>query len=452
MTNNKQARVSPIVKALCWVAGVRADVIERVPESLGQPVTLGLLLLLTPSLSGITMGFAVLRIFGGGVFGWPAAIGGGLLWTGIIFCIERSLLLGMDKTKDKKHQWFQVAIRAPLALAIGITVSQPLLLRISQTVLDKQLYDMKEKDLDSKMERNSHNAHLPETTREAEVLKQAQVAQRQRAQGEPDSQEYLDAKKTESLAQKNYDGALRTYNPRITRLQTEMEEIGRSRRGDDSQPDHSEELRQLVARYQREIFHASAELGTARRNVDTATRAWKESEEQQLKDIGKRLTQARDDRDAARTTTNKNNQVDETNMNSLMAFNLVNEYTTLKQIENDPTNPKSKTMAHFEWELALLFFTLELTPVSIKAFGRRTPVDDATIAAETADEERALNATNLAIAGIQKATEVAREVEDLALEMWRDGWFERLRRQGEVTSQDLQKIRAESKPLALPVA
>jgi len=393
------------------------------------------------------MGFAVLRIFGGGIFGWPAAIGGGLLWTGIIFCIERSLLLGMDKTKDKKHQWLQVAIRAPLALAIGITVSQPFLLRISQTVLDKQLYDTKEKDLDSKMERNSRNANLRESTHEAEILEQAQVAQRQRAQGEPDSPEYHGAKKMESQAQ----NALRTYNARITRLQSEIEEIGRSKRENDSQPDRSEVLRQLVTHYQQEISHASAELATARRNMNTATRAWKESEEQQLKDIGKRLAQARDDRDVARTTANRNNQVDETNMNSLMAFNLVNEYTTLKQIENDPTNPNSKTMAHFERELALFFFVLEVTPVSIKAFGRRTPVDDATIAAETEDEERSLNATNLAIAGTQKATEVAREVEDLVLEMWRDGWFERLRQQDEVTPQDVQRIREESKPLVLQV-
>src|ERR1700733_3034947 len=87
------------VIVLCLVGGVRRDVLDRVPYARGQAATLGLLLLLTPSLSGTTMGFALVRIFGPDHINPLALIAASLGWALIIFGIDRVLLLGIDKSK-----------------------------------------------------------------------------------------------------------------------------------------------------------------------------------------------------------------------------------------------------------------------------------------------------------------------------------------------------------------
>lgn len=445
-------QANQLVNLLCLLAGVRNDVLQRVPGSRGQAATLGFLLLLTPSLSGITMSYAIFRIFGGDFLGLPAAFSGGLLWMAIIFGIERSLLLSIDKTKGWKQIAGQVGIRIPLAFVIGVTVSQPLLLRISRTVLDRELRDRERHDLNSEFDENARRTMLPERMRTVADLESAQHTLQQRLQGEPDSQEYLDAKNAAERAEKTHDAILRRNNQQIARLEAELGRIGVSPQQDNSQADRVAELRQTIAQYRREIFQAAGELRTAKDHQEAVKHDWRQSVEAEVADITARLTPARTNQDTARTAADNLNRQSQEQLNSLMRPNLVNEYTVLKRIENNPSHSDAKTLRYFEYQLAFLFFVLEITPIGIKALGRRTPLDGATIAAEAEDEERALNASNLAIARIQKAAEIAAAVNQKALEMWRDACLERIESQPTITIEDLRDIQQETKAVAASAA
>jgi hypothetical protein len=437
---------------LSAVAGVRKDVLERAPQSNGQAATLGFLLLLTPSLSGITMGYAIYRVFGDHFGGWPSAIGGGALWTGIIFGIERSLLLGIDKTKHWKHVLRQIAVRVPLAFVIGVTVSLPLVLRVCQPVLDKELRDTMQHEITGEFASNAQRLGLADRITRADDLEREQDRQQERLQGEPNSQEYVGAKNEAQRADQKYESTTRANGQIIARLQNELDQMPPSSGENDPQERHAEQLRHRISQYRREIGRAAEDLSAAKRRLEAAKLNWIQQETNKLTDIQGRLAAARTDRNNTQASANRENSDSQKIISDLRSPNLVNEYTMLKRIEHNPSHPDAKTLFYFEWGLALVLFVLEITPVCIKALSRRNPIDDATIAAEAEDEERAVNASNLAIARIQKANEVAFTVEKRALEMWLDGRMEELQQQSRITVQDLQELRRETNSIAASAA
>ena len=445
-----EKQMNSIADFLCAVAGVRQDALEKAQGARAQSVTLGLLLLLTPSLSGITMGYAIVRTFGDSYAGWPASIGGGLLWTGIVFGIERALVLGMDKAKGLKGVLVQIAIRIPLAIMLGITVSKPLLLRISRSVLDHKLYETKLESVEAESRRNARLEELDLRRHTVDILENDARALDAALQGEPTSQDYQDAKREAEAAADRYERVLRRNRPLIANLQAQLQQAtARAAAGNPESRQDSEMRQQILGQYQREISRAASDQATAKKRQEDARADWRRQEEARRNDLGQQVTRARAERAIAVVHTNDRNGQTEMELGRDMSPNLINEYTTLKRIQYDSSNPDAASLRHFEWALDLFFIILELTPISIKALSRITPLDHAVTAAEAEDEERILNAANLAIARIQKSTEAAFIVESNALDLWRDGHCARLELQGTVTADDLEKLREETKLISV---
>src|ERR1700680_5162664 len=86
-----------IVDALCICAGARRDVLKRVADGRGQTATLGLIMILIAIISALTSGYALSRVFLGDHYVTVIAVGGGLVWATLVFCIDRLMILGFDK-------------------------------------------------------------------------------------------------------------------------------------------------------------------------------------------------------------------------------------------------------------------------------------------------------------------------------------------------------------------
>jgi hypothetical protein len=128
--------IRKISNALAWLGGANIAILERVPTSRGKFVQMGLVLLTTAGVAGVSMSF-----FMNHEVGEPEniAVIVGIFWGLIIFNLDRFLVVSMGATRDKRRLLLMAAPRLLLAIVISLVVSTPITLRIFQSDIDYQL-------------------------------------------------------------------------------------------------------------------------------------------------------------------------------------------------------------------------------------------------------------------------------------------------------------------------
>jgi len=403
---------------LCGVAGVREDALARAPKAHGQSATIGFLLLLTSLLASLTSGYAVRRAFAGDAFAGPIALMAGSIWGGIVFCLDRGLLLGLDKFAPNWKLAIQAAVRASLAIALGLTISKPLALRVCRSVLDTEIRRERRQAIAAEAVENSQLEHLEEIRGNVAQLGQFEHSQQERLRGEPDSYAYRSALEEFHAAGSRYRRISGTNQNRIERAQREMsamegENSPSSKMGRDA-------LREAVWRWRQEISEAGGVVASARAQLDKARADWLATETKNLHELHGRLESANQRAAQATERVGARDAESETALAKLVRNDLVFEYTTMARIESNRANPYSASITSVAWGLDAIFILLELCPMLIKIFSPKGALDHATRAIEFEDQERINSDANATAVRLQKQAEAALAVATAALEKWRD--------------------------------
>lgn len=433
--------MNPFSNTLPILAGARPDAIRRARNAASQAATTGLVMLITATIASLTMGYALHRSFSGDRFALPVAIGGGLLWGAFVVAVDRLLLLGIDK----KARWYRTALqlllRMPIAVVLGVAISKPVILRVSQTILDRNLRQEKRDAVDAERTEHEQQAGLSAKTTSAKQLREAVQHQQARVQREPDSFDYTTARDEVTHAERHHDAVQATNNRSIVIARNRIANLGRSDREEDAR--QIQRLRNSIAGWRTEIARASEAVDNARAHRDEIGQQWTATEKNKLKKLEKELETALAAEKEATNTANGRTGRSETELAELMRPNLVNEYTTLRRIQANPNNPDAKTLTHFEWALDLLFILFELTPLMAKTFSRISALDHATSAIEEEERERIEIETLAIIARVQKIVEVSHTVDDEALEQWAAAKLDEIQQNLPLTTQKLRSIRAD---------
>lgn len=438
--------MNAITHFLCIISGTRKDALARAPQARHQAATIGVVMLITATIACVTMTYAIQRAFVGDAYAMAIAYAGGILWGSFVLAVDRQLLIGIDKLGSSTKLWWQAVPRLAFAVCIGLAVSKPVVLRIAQTVLDRELHNEKRSALKLEKSDNATIERLDAKFSVAEQLHADYNAQEKRLHAEPDSYEYTAARDDVRSADARYRETSSANGRRIASARRQIAALAVSERAEDYR--RANELRASIGRWESEVARARTAAAAAQDRLQAVRREWQRAEEAKLNDVAADLKKAKDDASTTAARVGAANQDTEAALGALLRTNLVNEYTTLKRIEANPAHPDSKTLRTFEFALDILFILIEITPLLSKLLSRPGPLDHATAAAEFEDRERINLAANTHIAVLQKQAEISLELHDRALQLWRDSLLSRLQQTRHVSSKAFQQIREEISRLA----
>jgi len=430
-----------IVSFLCAVSGTRKDALARAPEGRASAATIGFVMLVTATIACMTMGYALHRAFVGDYYATPVAVVGGLLWGSFVLAVDRLLLMGIDKLGGAWKLTWQFLIRGALAVVIGVAISKPVVLRIAQTILDREIHDEKRTAVTREKTENAKGERLDEKESSVAALQDGERKQEARLQKEPDSFEYTDARDDLRNAITRADAVSVTNGGRIAAARRQFAMLEASVRDEDQR--QLSALERAIARWQTEIANARSAVSSARERLADAERRWRHAESAKLTALKTDLDGAQKDASAAVQRVTALNAETDIELAQLLRTNLVNEYTTMKRIEKNPKHPDAQALLAFEHALDALFILFELTPLLAKVLSRKGPLDYAVNAVEEDDHHRINSAANATALLREKQTEMVLAVNDRALEVWRDTQLQRLQQTPTLTTKALAQIQME---------
>jgi hypothetical protein len=400
--------------------------------------------------AAFTFGYAIHRAFLGDKYEMLVAIGGGTGWGCLVFCLDRLLVLGIDKFAGPWRLATQVLVRLPLALIIAESISIPFVLRVSETVIEADLRKQRRQTIGEEFAANDQQLRVHERQKALADLRSARRESEERLRLEPNSWNYRSAKEDLEKLEAQYRRVSATNGPRITQANTEISRISNAARGRQLSPVELSRigtLRNSVQTCQRETARAQAEVTAKEAEKDEARREWTKTQTEALSKIDKDVDAAQVDVEETAKLVSARDAADEKEVGRIMVPNLVNQWRTLRRIAADPKHPDSVAVRTFEFGLHLLFLALEMTPVLLKALAKKGSLDYATAAVEFLDQERINLAANNEVARRQKAAEVMLTVESEALERWRDAYLQKLQ-SSTISTADLKNLREELEDIA----
>jgi len=399
---------------LCTVAGVRKDAQAQVPKALGLASTTGGLLVLISAAAAGAFGFAVWKALAGHAHALVVALITGPAWGTLIFCVDRALVLGIDKLAPFWRQLSMTLARAPFAVVIGFVISKPVVLAVSGSLLDYETRKTQRAVLRAEVEQNAQLEGLPSKQRLAASAASARDSVEVRLQGVPDSYDYHEAKAAADAATATAQRVERVNNPRIAGVQAEINRLAAE--ADSAQNRAALEAAQRQRSTLRsEIARARTAADLAQRKADSVAGRWYRAGQQKLSVLDSVATVAAHRADSAGARVNAQNSKSDEALDALFRPNLINEYTTLKRIQRDPKHAHSATMRAVEMGLDGLFVMLELSVLILKLLARIGPLDHTVRALELEDQERVTNAVNAATAKLQAESQAK---EQLYQKLW----------------------------------
>src|SRR5215213_7546797 len=118
-----------------FCSGANRPVLEDCPTDTSKYVGIGATIFLTAVLACLSGGYALYTVFQS----VPAAIPFGLLWGVVIFNLDRVIVSGMRKQKNRAVDVAYALPRLAIAILLGIVISRPLELRLFEDEIVKQI-------------------------------------------------------------------------------------------------------------------------------------------------------------------------------------------------------------------------------------------------------------------------------------------------------------------------
>ena len=124
---------------LAWLGGADRAVLSQVPSERMRFVQMAGVLLTTAGIAVLSMTFAM---HDGVKASWPVAIPIGILWGFVIINLDRFLVLSMGATRDRGRLLAMAAPRLLMAILLAVIISTPLVLRIFSSDINARVYTM----------------------------------------------------------------------------------------------------------------------------------------------------------------------------------------------------------------------------------------------------------------------------------------------------------------------
>ncbi len=401
-----------IRRILAQAGGIRRDVIEREPANLQGPVTIGSGLVAVGLFAACTWGYAAYRLFLGDDFAWAAAVVIGLLGGWLVFTLDRSLALSMDKRAAWWNTAAQIAARLALAFALAWTMSTPAVLRFSRTVIGTHLLAQQNQMTDQQFRVNAQQTGLDDRKKTAAQLRQDLAALNERLKGAPDDAAYARAKEDAERAATQYEATVARHEPRI---QAARQGLGRLRdvAGADAE---RRDLERQIGALRREI-NAAARLRTdSRAEEQRIWKAWRADLSRRRDALDTALGAADDGVSRTAAVVETRNRDSAREVEALLVPNLAREYTAFRQITSDPSNQDAVTLSIWALAFHAVFFLLECVPLVLKLTWKRGPIDDAMDAANAEDSNRINLRADTQMLLDQAREEALRELQNRVIE------------------------------------
>jgi Domain of unknown function (DUF4407) len=121
---------------LVWLGGGDTDLLANMPEDRARFIQMALVLLTTAGIAAMSMMFALYNAVNASLL---AAVILGLLWGGVIFNLDRFLVLSMRRTNSRWRLVGMALPRVALATVLALVISTPLVLRIFASDINAEL-------------------------------------------------------------------------------------------------------------------------------------------------------------------------------------------------------------------------------------------------------------------------------------------------------------------------
>jgi signal transduction histidine kinase len=125
--------------SLAWLGGADLVVLEQAPSQQAVFIQMGIVLLTTAGLAGMSMFFAVNS---GLQENWAVSAVIAIFWGAIILNLDRLMLLSMGRTRNRKHLLIAAVPWLSLAAVQSFVTSTPFVLRIFSSTINAQLEAM----------------------------------------------------------------------------------------------------------------------------------------------------------------------------------------------------------------------------------------------------------------------------------------------------------------------
>ena len=127
---------------LTWLGGADKEILAQVPQERGGFIQMAVVLLTTAGIASLSMFFALYNGVGEPL---AASVVLGLLWGVVILNLDRFLVLSMSGIRERGRLALITLPRLALAAVLALVISTPLVLRIFASDINEQLFVMQER-------------------------------------------------------------------------------------------------------------------------------------------------------------------------------------------------------------------------------------------------------------------------------------------------------------------
>ena len=384
---------------------------SRAPDAMAQPAMFGLAILATSSIAALAAGYAVHRVFYGNAWNWLAAVAGGLLWGALVFAIDRTML-NLDKSGPPWKVALQVILRLALGIAVGMSIAQPLFLRVSRSPIDMGIYTASRSEIASEADQNAQQQGLPAKAQNYNsAAEESRSAQQALDAGPGATPDYAAAVRARDGAQERYRAVLSRNGSNLVRAKQQLAALPEQRRAGSAVAAEIELLRA-------EIREAAQTLAQTDSDLKRADAAWREATTDRATRAKKDLDFTQNEVATATQAVESENTVSREQVNRLTQPDLATEFTRARQIMADNKNPSSAALRSLSRMLEALFMLLESIIVTIKMLAPESAMDRAVKAIESEEQEKLFLEANARIVRVQMAIEKASDLYALAIAQW----------------------------------
>lgn len=208
---------------LCFCGGANLSVLRQCPTERGKYHTLGLMVINTTIMASVAMNFAVHAIYPNDVASTDRPSEWALLlfsafWGLIIFGIDWGLIKTIRKhatptTQQRLETWLMGAFRLAVAVLISFVISRPLETVIFKSYLPaerlKQQYEFEDQLT------RAYQDSLAAAARQTRADQEAKIAQIKAIEAGPNSPEYFESLRRDSIARATYEATQAANSEKI---------------------------------------------------------------------------------------------------------------------------------------------------------------------------------------------------------------------------------------------
>jgi hypothetical protein len=145
-TRRAEALARRLGPQLRWLAGTRAEVLDRIPGDKARYTALGALLVGTAVIATVSMWLALGQVSDAGwLFSIPLVVPA-LVWGGFILLVDRALITGVTTSRWRRSS--TLAVRLVMAGALGVVIAEPLVLQVFGAAIEARINTQRATEVD----------------------------------------------------------------------------------------------------------------------------------------------------------------------------------------------------------------------------------------------------------------------------------------------------------------